>query len=154
MKKLTRTTLFAVAIGAMVTATSCKKDEKTEPTTTTTTSKKVLLAGTTSKSWEISKILMGGVDQTSEVEACNIDDILRFFNDGAYQEDEGTLKCHPEDPQIYSQGTWNFSSNETIINTIVDNEAQSNTILELTASTLKISFDDDGTNVEVHLTVK
>lgn len=94
----------------MVAATmlfSCNKDE--DPTANL--SKEELIAGTTSKAWNLTKTEIVGLGSDSP-EACSADDTHTFSRDGAYSFDEGGSKCEEADPQTTS-GSWRLNEDKT-----------------------------------------
>lgn len=48
-------------------------------------------------------------------QTCETDNLITFKKDGTGTIDEGPTKCNAADPQTISF-TWNFSSNETVLN--------------------------------------
>ena len=72
---------------------------------------------------------------------CEKDDFEVYKTDGTWEYNEGPTKCDPSYPQAFSE-PWSFTANETnmFVGTV------EHTILELTATTLKLrySFEDSG----------
>ena len=94
----------------------CKKDDS-DPAPTT--SKTTLLA---QQSWTFNNAGLdpnkdGTIDTdiSSQISACLKDNILSFSANGNGSMDEGATKCNSTDAQIVPF-TWNFASNETLIN--------------------------------------
>lgn len=121
---------------AFVIVSSCSKDEKE------TVSKAQLIA----RNWKQIDLLasQAGLPPVSIFdtffEPCNKDDIWQFKSDGTYIVVEGATKCSPTDPDTVSSGTWQLTDGETKI--IIDDAsepAQTLNIVELTASSLKLS---------------
>ncbi|PKP18045.1 MAG: hypothetical protein CVU05_14400 [Bacteroidetes bacterium HGW-Bacteroidetes-21] len=50
-------------------------------------------------------------DIWTNMNQCKRDDIMRFFNDGSYERNEGDSMCHEFDLQIFQVGTWSFKGN-------------------------------------------
>ena len=120
--------LVLCALQVMI--SSCKDDDE-KP------SKAVLL---TARSWSISKIEVNGNDETSNLEPCDTDNVFTFNSDGTIILDIGEIMC---DETEDISGTWRFKTNETIINIHINGEVALDwKILELTASTFKISNSD------------
>jgi len=67
--------------------------------------------------------------------------------------EEGATKCYSDSPQVYETGTWTFNSDESLlVMTYANGSVSNSTILELSSSTFKISYEDDfdsGTNYTV-----
>ena len=120
-------------------AGSCNKDND-EPTKTKTE----LL---TSAVWKLASHItnpaqdLDGDGQSDDTDvlatydACDKDDLTSFSANGSGQVSEGVLKCDPADPATYPF-TWQWNSNETILSLL----GQDFTLIELTSSTLKVSF--------------
>ena len=97
---------------------SCQKDDSGSGTTTKT--KTELIA---SSSWKYNDAQIDSDNNgtgdlplpTGIVEACQTDNVIVFTANGSGSVDEGPTKCSPGDPQTIPF-TWNFSSNETILN--------------------------------------
>jgi len=72
---------------------------------------------------------------------CEKDDFETYKSNGTWEYNEGLTKCDPSYPQIFSE-SWSFAAGETklFVGTVEC------TILELTATTLKLrySFEDSG----------
>jgi hypothetical protein len=68
----------------------------------------------TQASWKFDKATLGGVDVSSQLDACETDNTLTFSTDGTGVIDEGATKCDSNDPQTESFN-WNFASNETVL---------------------------------------
>ena len=95
---------------------SCKKDDSDPPATTTKTT---ILA---EQSWKFNN---AGLDPNKDgtidtdvsgfVNACLKDNTVSFATNGSGTSDEGATKCNSADPQSIPF-TWNFASNETLIN--------------------------------------
>ena len=95
---------------------SCKKDDADPPATTTKTT---ILA---EQSWKFNN---AGLDPNKDgtidtdvsgfVNACLKDNTVSFATNGSGTSDEGATKCNSADPQSIPF-TWNFASNETLIN--------------------------------------
>lgn len=132
MKKLSILFLFAAAS----ILSSCSKDDDNNTggggTTPVTNTSKLC-----NKDWKIVSIVSGGVDLTSFLPACQLDNLTRFLTDGTLNNDEGATKCDPNDPQT-TPGTWAWAANETKL--IVDTDTT--TVVTNNGTTLKLSADD------------
>lgn len=89
-------TLLTILMLALVfVGTSCKKDDDK-------TSKDFL----TAHDWKIVSSTLGGAPIV--IEACDLDDVITFHEDGELHFDEGATKCEETDPQE-TMGTWSVS---------------------------------------------
>ncbi len=66
----------------------------------------------THESWKIQSVTASGVDVTSQIPACNLDNRLTFNSDGTGAVDEQTSVCSPSNAGAF---TWTFQSNQTQI---------------------------------------
>jgi len=127
--------LVFLAVG-LCTNVACKKDSKSDAAKTKTqllTQKEwVQIAGRSNTD--------NGVwtDDWATAQACDKDDRVVFSSNGTYNFNEGSSKCSASDPQIYSQGTWILTTNDTKISIFPAGKSQSDMgILQLDESTLK-----------------
>jgi len=104
--------LCAIVLCSIIAIFSCKKSSDDS------SKSKTVLA--TQTSWKIQSVgadldKNGSVDYdvTSQLQACQIDNIYALKSDGTGTIDEGTAKCNSTDPQSTAI-TWSFKSNETI----------------------------------------
>jgi hypothetical protein len=136
--------LLLLAVAATVGFTSCGKDDDE---TTPAKSKTELIS---SGGWKLASLTISPAidlngdgtpdsDLTPFVSACNKDDVTNFKSDKTYTMDEGASKCNAADPQVFENGTWSFSSDESKITLTPTGSPDSDTytITELTESTLK-----------------
>jgi hypothetical protein len=112
----------------------CKKDDEK--------SKTQLL---TEKPWFVSKAeekagTANWVDDFPNYAACEKDDATLFKSNGQYENNEGATKCSAADPQIISTGTWNFASNETVLNITESGSTLPFTIEQLNENNLVVSY--------------
>lgn len=103
--------LVVLAISAF--AFSSCKDKAVE-----TRSKTELMAGTSSKSWKITKAeathpLGLKIDLVTTQQACITDNVLTFNSNGTYDIKEGATKCNTGDPDLVLTANWTFMENET-----------------------------------------
>ena len=125
---------------------SCNKDDGN--TSTAKTKKELLTTGT----WKYTSCIISpaydyygdgvmATDLFSILKPCEKDDFEVYKTDGTWEYNEGPTKCDPSYPQVFSE-PWSFTANETkmFVGTV------EHTILELTATTLKLrySFEDSG----------
>jgi len=131
--------MFLFAAFLITTSISCKKDDDSPQTKTEIISGKNFIM----TAWAINPgIDFNGTtitDLYSFLDDCEKDDITIFNNDGAVNFDEGATKCDAGDPQT-TAGTWMFTENETKLSVTDDGETTVFTIVELTTSKLKISY--------------
>ena len=99
--------------------------------------------------WKISAAtvtpaLLSQTNLYTSMDACEKDNIVKYNTNGTTTTDEGATKCDATDPQT-EMGTWVFNTDQTII-TKHDgtNDPTSYKVVELTATTFKISFTESG----------
>ena len=102
MKKLWISALLTIAMPVLF--FSCKKNPVQIKTKTE------LLTQT---SWKFDHATASGVDISSQIPVCLKDNITTFVSNGTGTIDESTNVCSPTTAGNF---TWNFQSNETIIN--------------------------------------
>ena len=132
--------LFLLGVGFALFLGACGKDEENGSKTDNLTSGKWKLSSS------VAKFTFNGIEQTVDVyaqlAACEKDNEVEFKADGTLIDDEGALKCDPADPQ-QEVGTWALTQNDThltVSGTDGDFDAE---IVELTGSTLKVTYDTD-----------
>jgi len=145
MKKMKIAILFVLVSGAS-TVISCKKD-KDKDDNTAKTKTELLTAGT----WKYTASIInpaydyyGDGNATTDIfsimKACEKDDYEIYKTDGTWEYNEGPTKCDPSYPQVFTL-PWSFTANETKLLL----GGVEHTILELTATTLKLRYDvEDG----------
>ena len=76
------------------------------------------------------------------LKSCEKDDFETYKANGTWEYNEGPTKCDPSYPQVFSE-PWSFTSNETklLVGTV------EHTILELTATTLKLRYSVEDAGV-------
>lgn len=137
---LSLTVIFFLAAG-------CSKDEK-QPTP------EELI----SKSWMHTDLLatIGGVSQSvyaDQYNTCEQDNIYTFNIDGTFSVAEGTSKCDPSDPDVYTTGTWVLLENgKKITIDTIDGDPYTLDIEELTATSLKGSRLETANGISVKVT--
>ena len=154
--------LLLLAVAATVSFTSCSKDDDDA---TPAKSKTEYL---TASGWKVTSVTVDPAidfdgDGTKETDllpfsqACNLDDLTVFKTDQTYTEEEGATKCDPNDPQVYTTGTWAFSNNENTITLTETGSTTPNsfTITQLNDNTLQYteSFTDPTDNVTYTVTI-
>lgn len=68
---------------------------------------------TNANGWKLTAHTNNGQDIYNNNLECDNANIYKYKADGTAIEDEGALKCNPNDPQTRATGTWNFAENET-----------------------------------------
>jgi hypothetical protein len=147
--------LLLLAVAATVGFTSCGKDDDSA---NPTKSKTDLISAS---GWKLSSLTISPAidlngdgtpdsDLTPFVSACNKDDVTIFKSDKTYTMDEGATKCSATDPQVFENGTWAFSADESKITLTPTGspDADTYTITELNENTLKYTetqSDSSGT---------
>ncbi|HEY0434027.1 MAG TPA: lipocalin family protein [Chitinophagaceae bacterium] len=128
---------LCIACSVLLTFAGCKKSSDSKPKTKT----EII----SQSSWKIDNAKVSGIDVTSSLDACEIDNILTFSSNGTGTLDEGATKCDASDPQS-NPFSWNFASNETMlhISTVVISGGSSDfTIVTLNDTQLVLSQDVD-----------
>ena len=114
-----------------------------------------VLSGNYRKSWQVVKYLINDEDYTSLFMPCALDNIQNFYTDGRYIEVEGATKCDASDPDIFDEGTYEFSDDYSLFILSASHLQVSFTIVELTESRFKIKYPDpDFGIVEIWLVAK
>jgi hypothetical protein len=130
---------------------SCSKDDDEQKLTKT----QML-----TRKWKQSDLLISenGASFTSIFnfffDECEKDNIWEFKADGSVVVTEGNSKCDSSDPDVVASGTWAFAENETkLVISVVGEPSETLTIGELTATSLKLSTEQDylGTPVDAIL---
>src|SRR5262245_55175528 len=144
-----RTLFFCLALSAIATLSffSCNKDEHEEDNTPKT--KTELL---TAANWKYTACVVSPAydyygtgsavtDIFAILKTCEKDDFETYKISGVWEYNEGPTKCDQSSPQLFSD-PWSFIANETklLIGGV------EHTIVELTATTLKLryNFEDSG----------
>jgi hypothetical protein len=110
------------------------------------------LAGKASKDWHVTTYFIGGVDYTFLFGECSLDNIQTFTVDGRYIETEGATKCDPDAPDIFDQGTYEFSDDYTHFILIADHLQVDFDVVELKPNSFKLKYlDPDFGEVEFWL---
>lgn len=149
MKRIFKSTLLIFLGAALLTVTSCSKDDDTPDPPPTEKSK------LTNKDFVVSDynvVINGAVYETySDLASCVKDDIIRFLDDNSGSVDEGNTKCDPGDPQT-THFTWAFQSSDKKLKIQSDGDATVYDIKINNGTTLKLEytqvddFDGDGQN--------
>jgi hypothetical protein len=130
------------AIACIVLISSCKKDD--EPSV----SKTELLAGKTSKSWKQTAGKENGSDYFSDYDDCDKDDLYVFNANKNFEYNEGASKCDPNYTQVIDSGNWELETNDTVVKILGDEVDLEASIVELTNTTLRIKYTNDGDTYE------
>lgn len=128
-------------MSSIVLVSACSKDDDSTgggATPATNTSKLC------NKNWKIVSFVLDGVNITSQIPACDLDDFTRFSTDGNYVNDEGPTKCDPADPQTIP-GTWEWAANESKLVT----DGDTTNVITNSGSVLRLGYDDGTISYEV-----
>lgn len=109
---------FLSVICAVVILSSCQKDDSAAPPPPKTKTELISASVWKYNDAKIDIDNNGTGDQAippGVVEACTTDNTIQFTSNGNGTVNEGPTKCDPADPQTFPF-TWNFTSNETILN--------------------------------------
>lgn len=145
--------ILAFTLLLFISAASCKKSGS--GTDTPAKTKTILL---TQASWKIQSVGIdadkNGVaetDVTSQVQACQLDNIYTFKTDGSGTIDEAALKCNSTDPQT-KPFSWIFKNSETVLNGSFGFTNGDVPIISLNDTNLVVSYDDNlGTPTTYHI---
>lgn len=134
MKNFFAKTAFTLVIACMLGFAACKDDPAP--------SKRELLTSG-SGGWELTAQVIIVQGQSEDVfatlDGCIRDNISYYTSSGGYQILEGDTKCDPSDPTIVETGTWTIAGD--ILTTTVGGDMESNTIVELTKSTMVLETE-------------
>lgn len=120
-----------------------KSDDNTTTTPATTAPTKAELL--TAKKWLRTSIVLNGTDIFPTFDACDKDDFHIFKAGGVFNADNGPTKCDPADDQIFTVSTWALSANDTKLTF----DGDEFTIVELTATSMKLTISDGADNATV-----
>jgi Lipocalin-like domain len=127
--------LFALTFLCLFSFFACKKDPVPP------TKEELLTAKKWKKTASTSTVDNVDYDSYADLEACEKDDLFKYNIDFTVTYDQGVIKCDPSSPQTSSAGTWVFNSDKTKLTLADGSEKLEFTIKELTATTLKVSYD-------------
>jgi len=138
---------FTSLLSLLILFSSCKKDK----------TKEELLLG----DWQLNALtidppqLVNGAVITnwySQLEDCDKDNILSFFDTKIFVADEGPTNCDTLDPQNIS-GNWIFLNNETELRLVHDTDTAIYTLIDLNEDLIKMSYSErDSSNIMHTLT--
>lgn len=141
--------ILAIVVLCSFSFIACKKSSSDKKTNTE------LL---TQASWKFDKATLGGLDVSSQLDACETDNTLTFSTNGTGVIDEGATKCDSNDPQS-EPFNWNFANNETVLQvsaSLFGGGSGDLDIVTLNESQLVVSLDIDisGTTQTVVISFK
>lgn len=129
MKKLH---LFSLLMVLAIGFGGCKK------VLNTSDRKKNILAD---KKWKLIAYTEDGKDVLNEYYSpCELDNISIYLSNGKCTEDDGADRCFDDEPQVREVGTWSLDGNKLITTDTALGITLTLDVLELNATTLKISF--------------
>lgn len=79
------------------------------------------------------------INITSQVPACNLDNLTIFLAAGTYELNEGASKCATANPQIVSAGTWAFANSETRINVVTGSGTQAFEVVSMSETQMVLT---------------
>jgi hypothetical protein len=100
------------------------------------------VAGKDRKDWHVTTYFIGGVDYTFLFGECSLDNIQTFTAGGRYIETEGATKCDPTAPDIFDQGTYEFSSDYTHFILNAEHLQVDFDVVELKPNSFKLKYLD------------
>ena len=109
---------FLSVISFVLVLGSCQKDDTSNPPPPKTKTELISASVWKYNDAKIDADNNGTGDQpipAGVVDACTTDNTIQFTSNGNGTVSEGPTKCDPADPQSFPF-TWNFTSNETILN--------------------------------------
>jgi hypothetical protein len=138
-----RSRLTYLLTGALISLGACDQ-EKNEPMPTPKTS---LLTG---KDWllttsTIAPAFQGSTDQKARLQACFLDNIMRYEPKGVYRVYQGATKCSSQDKASY-EGTWTFNADETELTTDLPGIHTTYNLVDLTESEFTVSYSFPSAN--------
>ena len=137
MKKYFSAATAVLALAALTTIQSCKKDEDDDKATPSVSKESLL----TSDGWVQKSAELAGVDVYALIPDCEKDNIIYFNADKTGTKDEGALKCDDADPQSSDIGTWELMDGKLV--TTDDGDVQELTIVTLTSTELVLEVVDE-----------
>jgi len=131
--------LSLLSIATILVVSSCKKEEDS----------KSLSDYLTAGNWKVTAMTINpGIDFQGTVitdyyslntEDCSKDDFMKFNADGTLIEDEGSIKCNPDDPQTVTSN-WTLNENTSVLSiTYPDGDSESITIVSINETTFVVS---------------
>lgn len=145
--------LVAIAAVSILTLGACKKEATTPPTNNKPeASKEELLAGSSQKSWHLTKYVQDGQDMTSKMQSCEADNNYIYKADKTYSLDNGATKCSASEEQTIETASWWFSNDHANLYQKYDWMGQSMTLTyvvkSLTENSMELSMTYDGKTYE------
>ncbi|MFP4471339.1 MAG: lipocalin family protein [Bacteroidales bacterium] len=140
MKRILHLVLMLLVSMAILTATSCKKDDDEKSKT------EMLASGSWKMSaWQIDPpIDFQGLtysDLYALLPDCSKDDFTTFNDDGTFVDDEGATKCDAGDPQTVP-GTWSLNEDAMVITMTQQGETYMYDLKEITESKFVLEFEE------------
>jgi hypothetical protein len=146
----------ALVILTVAVIAACKKDPASDRTPLLTSSGWTLTSDFINPGIDIDADGHTENELTNVLLPCEKDNLMIFRTNNTIDEDEGSTKCDPSDPQLVTTGTWRFYDNESKI--IMGDTGHEDTaqLVQLTKSTLVLKFIkvDGGTEFNEWLTLK
>ncbi len=96
-------------------------------------------------------------DVTSSYLACDLDNIITFFQDHTYTETEGATKCVSTDPDELLNGYWRFESGGTVLRmqvALLLGSLEEPVMEVLDESTLVLGYYNPSLSVYLRVTMK
>jgi hypothetical protein len=121
-------------IACFLALSGCKKDREDER-----------IEKLVGKNWKLTAATEDGDDvYTSDLDACEKDDIYKYFSNGKYQHEEGATKCSSSDDQIVETSQWKLNGDKIAFST--EGFSIEFTIVTLTNSILKYQGRFEGSD--------
>ena len=117
MKHIFRTSTGSIALALLFIISACSKGGDSSTPTPTATKTQLLIssdwafAGLQSKK----ETATAWTDDYAAMLPCEKDNKFVFKSNNTYEYNEGAAKCNTNDPQIIQTGTWQLTSNETML---------------------------------------
>ncbi len=111
-----------------------------------------IVANAQGKAWRWQRVKINGIDVTSSLSACDLDNLYYFFKSGKYIRDEGATKCDITDEQT-TTGSWRFNDSNTGFNVVLGNSINEWIFISFSTNSFQVSqnilFNGVITNVEI-----
>lgn len=83
---------------------------------------------------------------------CLMDDFDMYYEDGAYEANEGETKCYEGDPQISNSGTWTINKDVTLLTLTTDYGREISVITTLNENQMVLkTSEQDGDELNVYM---
>lgn len=132
---MTQRLIISVGIIMMILAAGCGREEKAP------LPENVLrLTNGSHKDWKVERVTYLMLNVTSQIPACQKDEIYRFYSDGKGEILSGNVPCKTPEPAVQTTGAWHFTGEgETLIIRWKEEKNWEVTVNELTNDKLVVT---------------